>query len=75
MLEVHINICPSGFVDKCSTAIISTLSSTDCKGGNIETNETNPRDDFKEAPVDFDNVCMYMNLFSSLQFLDGMSTH
>ena len=55
MLEVHINICPSGFVDKCSTAIISTLSSTDCKGGNIETNETNPRDYLKDPPVDFDN--------------------
>ena len=55
MLEVHINICPSGFVDKCSTAIISNLSSTDCKEGNIETNETNPRDDVKDPPVDFDN--------------------
>ena len=55
MLEVQINICPSSFVDKCSTAIISNLSSTDCKEGNIETNETNPRVDVKDPPVDFDN--------------------
>ena len=55
MLEVQINICPSSFVDKCSTTINSNLSSTDCEGGNMETNQTNPRDDFKDPCVDFDD--------------------
>ena len=51
MLEVQINICPSSFVDKCSTAINSNLSSTDCEGGNME----NLVDDFKDPRVDFDD--------------------